>query len=439
MRPAIYEEVATTMTSKQVHRIPKPIQVSLNALLREFTRCSNRYFPLFHERFVPTGNLASHSNDDVCRAFRNANGEHFGDGWEEWDGPESPCSLERFYGYEDGLCEFRQLGDSIQLIVRELDPSRPDTGYLGWLDFLYEMAHGYPTPLLRCTVNRWNERAIEDWSGDQPDSTGSHDNVQIPLFPLHFALSNNLFTSSVSAVELMLDDEGALLVGEWTGGFPISFPSENHEGILDPNKFIDFSEEELQGPIKSFAFLEKIERWALRHQLGNEVADVTFEYRSGYEILDVLFRHPNEWHSASRLLQLAGVADVPTPKDEAAMNSGNAGTDLLDDAAISAYKKRIATINEDLPATVNSERRRELKSERQSIQATLKKDTDQRGKSRKFTDTTTDAPVKLIQTQLIRCRTHISKYIPQFTTFMKTCCRRDGGQWIYEPDRWKSS
>lgn len=425
------------MNSSQFDKIPKPICVSLNALLREFQRCSNLYFPLFHERFIPTCDLSDHSTDDICRSFRNANSEHFDEGWEEWDGPASASSLERFYGCEDGLCEFRKLGDSIRLVVRELDPSLPDTGYLGWLDLLYEMAWGYPTPLLRCTVSRWNERATHDLSEDELDSVGTTDEegVPFPLYPLHFVLPNNLFTSSVVAIELMLDDEGALLIGEWTGGFPISFPSDNHEGILDSSKLIVSGEDELQGPIKSFVFLDDIQRWAVRHELGNEVAQVTFEDRAGCNVLDVLFRHPNEWLSASRLLQLAGTAEIPTPEEEAALNIKHSEYERFDVATIREYRKRIVSIEQDLRTAENPERRQELEGELAAVQRELRVGTDRRGKPRPLGSEPDKAAISAVQTQLIRCRNHIAMCIPEFPDFCRRCLRRSEGEWIYEPDR----
>ena len=99
------------------------------------------------------------------------------------------------------------------------------------------MAHSYPTPLLRCTLDRWNDKAIVDWAGDEPDSIGTpkEDGAPFPLYPLHLALTHNVFTSSIAAIELILDDEGALLIGEWTGGFPVSF-SEEDETSTEPDE-----------------------------------------------------------------------------------------------------------------------------------------------------------------------------------------------------------
>ncbi|HEX4129570.1 MAG TPA: hypothetical protein VHZ24_05970 [Pirellulales bacterium] len=234
-KPFPISEATTVSTAK----LTKPIQASLKSLLREFTRCSHRYPPLYYELFCPSSDLSQYEAHEVCDSFRQAFADRFSDAWESWHGPDDVSFFGRFFGSSEGLEEFTRLAESAYLIVCEIGPSdpnfknfnhSPDHGYHGWLKLLHDMAHGYPTPLLRCEFGVWDE-------GEKPRTEEElarierleENDAPYPLHPFHFRLTQSVFTSSMAAIELILDDEQGLLVGDWTWGFPISFSNGDDE------------------------------------------------------------------------------------------------------------------------------------------------------------------------------------------------------------------
>lgn len=221
-------------------KAPKPRRASLKALWREFRRCSYAYPPLYHDLFCPWPDLSQYGVDDVCKSFRQAFAPKFQDAWEEWHGPADVAFFGRFFGNNEGLDEFKRLAESAYLMVCEIGPDEPnfenfvypvEHGYHGWPKLLNDMAYGYPTPLLRCEVNYWEVNEQTGIEEEELVRVGTPENggSPFPLHPFHWRLANSVFTSSMAAIELILDDDRGVLIGDWTWGFPLSFSTSNQE------------------------------------------------------------------------------------------------------------------------------------------------------------------------------------------------------------------
>lgn len=217
-------------------QVPKAVRSSLKAIWREFNRCADRYPPLYHELWETSGFRPA--SFGVSDSFRKAFARRFHDEWEQWHGPVD-WFFGRFYGNGEGLQEFKQLAQSAYMVlctVRSEHPEfsvfRDDWGWHGWMRLLHYMAYGYPTPLLRGTFDRWGnwdtvskEEELEAFA--TPDDGGA----PYPLHPFHWRLEHSVFVSSASAIELIVDDDRGVLVGEWTFGLPMSY--SGHIGNKD--------------------------------------------------------------------------------------------------------------------------------------------------------------------------------------------------------------
>jgi hypothetical protein len=222
-------------------RAPKPVEATLKSLWREFRRCSDRYPPLYHELFGPWSDFSQFEAQDVCESFRQAFEDRFHDGWEEWHGSGDVPYFGRFFGNSEGLEEFKKLAESACLVMCEIGPTFEnfvypvDLGFHGWLKLLNDMADGYPTPLLRCEYSVWDwDESDQARMFEEAERVGTlEDGTPYPLHPVHWRLAHPLFMSSMAAIELILDADRGLLIGDSTLGLPVSFSGgiDEHEPV----------------------------------------------------------------------------------------------------------------------------------------------------------------------------------------------------------------
>ncbi len=300
---------------------PKSVRSSLKSIWREFNRCADRYPPLFHEmmetcdfRPAPLG---------VCDSFRKAFTDRFDDEWEQWHGPVD-WFFGRFYGNGEGLQEFKKLAKSAYMVLctvrsehSEFSVYQDNWGWHGWMRLLHYMAYGYPTPLLRGTFDRWG-----NWGSDSTEEevaafgTPDDDGAPYPLHPFHWRLEHSVFVSSASAIELIVDDDRGLLVGEWTFGLPISYSGRSAEPVevaddeeqadtedTEPSEITEERDPDIKWPILDFRY-DGV--WHLEFDYGGGIEKGTYPDKAGFSAYQMLLRQRGKWIPTEDLLELQG-------------------------------------------------------------------------------------------------------------------------------------
>jgi hypothetical protein len=345
----------------------KPIRIALKSLWREFRRASTMYPSLFHERYYfctpqAEGEIESDPFDDkpvmansfqdqplylakqYWRAFIKVNKEGNNPMWDdsEWDQfeefpDERYCG--RFFGNPSGLEEFKRLADSFCLVLCELDSSisgwlnvspkdevRGYSGfgpysnakpYCGTLHVLHEMI-GYPTPLLWAKHWRYSREEIECPPNiDDGLPFASEPFPSDPTLSLVCtALVNNVFTSTMGAIQTMLNPGNVLLVGD---NFVLRRPPSSF--FLEPKAVQQGSDVavEAKSDAQSTTALEKVETPPFRFRLVGELWDVQYREENGHFRDLEGFRHISKLlaspDKAIESMELQGLGESPVANE----------------------------------------------------------------------------------------------------------------------------
>jgi hypothetical protein len=117
---------------------------------------------------------------------------------------------------------FERLAESSYLAVAEFNPALAEfAGWQGWIEFvLFNFAEARPTALLRSSTRFWNcerqpgseeiERVECDWAA------ADEGRFIYPIHPFCDFLVHDLFTSSIEAIDQLLDPDAILIVGDVT-------------------------------------------------------------------------------------------------------------------------------------------------------------------------------------------------------------------------------
>jgi hypothetical protein len=162
--------------------------------------------------------VVADSSSEVWEAFVAANGDAVDGGWQEWDVFPFPnddyCG--RFFGVSEGLEDFRRLGESLSLVLNEIEPSQErELSYRQALLDMCGMAESHPDPLLRLRERRWggdkskpvDEGLYAKWKTNQQGEG-------YPLHPLCKGLAHNVFLSAIAAIDAILEPDSTLLISE---------------------------------------------------------------------------------------------------------------------------------------------------------------------------------------------------------------------------------
>jgi hypothetical protein len=188
---------------------------NLVSLQGEFFRLSKVYPALYHQQLLvdPTAHEMTKAN---WEAFAAANTPCPHGAWQAWHGPYEGKDFEwfgRFSGGEQGVTEFKQMAESLYLVFRMIDPHLPKTvGYAGCLQLMHEMATNWPTPLLRSTESLWG-MDTDDWASAM---VWTQIDKQTGFAPHPFVetVENNLFSATVAAIEMVIDDDSTLFLSD---------------------------------------------------------------------------------------------------------------------------------------------------------------------------------------------------------------------------------
>lgn len=272
----------------------KPMRVAMESLRREFIRCSNMFPPLYHELFESDveADYRNQSAALVWTAFREEYHGLFGHEWDEWHGPADLEYFGRFTGNPEGLEEFKRLGESAYLVLREMDPSLSSDGsYHGWLRAIHHTAFEFPSPLLRSEFDTW-ERPYDDEDEEAHlFALGETENgTRFPLYPFYFRLSLNVFTSSITAIEYWLDNEAPLLLTSTHVEAASNVANAPASESTSPTCTLNWSDE----------------RWILHFDDGTDRRETWFNEGKGFRLYHCLLENEGRWIDNLQLEEEAG-------------------------------------------------------------------------------------------------------------------------------------
>ena len=430
-------------------RAPKAVRATLKALWREFRRCSQRYPPLYHEVVdYPEAlrvQLSQYDVLDVCKSYRQGFAEHFNEDWECWHGPDDVAFLGRFFGNSEGIEEFTEYAESAYWVISAIDPgdyyvknsydSGQGWGYHGWLKLLHEMAIGYPTPLLRMTGRIVLEEYRPAYLAT-PESEG----VPYPADVCCLGLAHSVFTSSMAAIEIILNDSNALLIGEDTTGIPISFSEPSGKKPVrhlqqtpesgqphskqDTNSWPTEPQKHLfLPPILEFYFDGA---WHLQFDTGNNKETGSFPKTKGFEAYRMLLSQPNIHCSAPDLLQLQG---------RVVLGAEKSGPEIIGEEGRTELDREIEQLKHEFEDCLNPGRQQELLEELEGLSRRKNAARGRRGWPRTM-PTVGRLHTKRLHGQFKRIRDMIRREMPIFAEYLGCTVPAEGGDFSYRPDLW---
>ena len=237
------------------------------------------------------------------------------------------------------------------------------------------MAYGYPTPLLRCELERWYTDDIVAPEADEEydilvDSE-SDTQVRYPAFPLHWKLVHDVFIASVAAIDIMLDERNALFVGkpDWSWGLPVSFL--HSEQLNFPAK--EQESHKRDNPIRRFELLGQTWFIEFADEEGKESCNAFDSI--GFHVLHFLIQNP--WKQFSPLELLKG-----TKQGIKTEYSSDQDDVILDDEGIANLKASIRRTKEQIETTASAEELAKLKVELDNLLKWKDKSLNIHGKSK---------------------------------------------------------
>jgi hypothetical protein len=420
----------------------KPFRVALQSIRREFKRCSYLYPPLFHEHFLTVADFSNCSTRKVLKAFQDRYAERFGNEWGEWHAPSNLSCFGRFTGTPDGLDEFQRLAESGYLILCELNPWLPEgDGFHGWMKVIHEMAHAYPTPLLRSSFTVWEQTDLLD---DDDDPEGyftafgeTEEGTRYPLHPYYWKLSHNVVTSSMTAIDLILDEDAALLVGDHTWEFPMAFP---HLGEPDETSEPETREEE-SAPVMERSgtetstdtsliceLLRHEDRWTLRYGIGEHIEEAWPSDMNGLNLYACLLKNPEKHFQSMQLEQEARLVD------ELVEDSMGEDPDVRDPEPLRHINEGLAKLQSDLDKTSDPNKRKGLQEQLLELKTYEKKHLGLKGKIKNSAVVSEkERARKRVWGSLKRARKEIEAKLPTAAIYLKNTVDFIGGAWIYRP------
>ncbi len=300
--PQCYEPRDPRLRQQRARVEHEQKQLNLKLIRDEFRRLAIHYQPLCHERFVSL----IHVSPEGWAAFREAHAKT--ESWEKWHGGNDDDGewIGRFFGHAEGFDEFSRLCCALSKVLPEIDCNEPVTA---WLALLHELAEKSPTPLLRAQQSVWNWSVSDGEPADnflkliEMHCETSSPDAEYPRHPLRYVLEFNLFTSSIAAIEILLN-LGTLYLPtafQVTDSHYVPIPlldlqwadetafvsAETQEKTSIPNNVVALLE---SGP--DYLFRKIGENWILRFRFGDGKEDVEVgSFSEGYPRLRKGFFH----------------------------------------------------------------------------------------------------------------------------------------------------
>jgi len=192
------------------------------------------YLPLYHEKLFPWAEENRKAiTDDGWASFMSANPEPMGDnGWWMWDGPhpnrhwDTGDFLGRYFGCPDGFDRFQSLAETACDVLSRVNAYDIPilTGTADWLWFVHELAFRHSPFFLGIDQRLWGFEstptdeaffaALDVWDQDKDGA------IRWPIHPLVHRLTEDVFISSMTAIEIVADPESAIARNEPFDGYP---------------------------------------------------------------------------------------------------------------------------------------------------------------------------------------------------------------------------
>jgi hypothetical protein len=301
------------------------LRTALESLQKEFQRAALAYPAIYHQMLLVDPGSREMTSESWW-AFARANTPAKDGGWQEWHGPVEGKVLDwfgRFYGGAAGLTEFKQLAQSLYLVIQQMDRRLQKKGnYEECLDLLHEVAANWPTYLVRSEEGLWDleENLGEELADDEDidedrvaaiidqhtrveEATATDDQgVEYPLHPFVETIQNNLFSAVGSFIQMILDDEKTLFVSDVHLSEPDYPVLDGRTEQAEPTVT-----EEMDRDHSDYLFaLDPVRRvWHVRYRWGNgpdEVEECFVPDKKQVQYVAYMLQRPEEWIQCTRML-----------------------------------------------------------------------------------------------------------------------------------------
>lgn len=346
----------------------------------------------------------------------------------------------RFYGHRDGMEEFKRLAEATFLALNELggDLQVSGTGWAGFLEFIYELAEDYPTPLLRTRweMNVWTSRGWYTGIDDNPP-----DNTNLPDDARRIAafrrLRTNLFSASVAAITMILDPEKTLLTA-WDSLDPTQHSlrriKELNDGADTPpdikadDPSVPVTSDEPTAAMIRNAFRRDGERWTLEFFSGTTPERTNLTHMTGYSYYAFLLRNPRKPINCSEL------SGERPDEVEAMTDSFQAAVETADRPRLRKQKKKLEAEREDALKAGAAARAKELDAAIASLTKYLAESETPANKPRRLGAAPRLEQIRRkVRQAMLRCREHLKEHAPQFCRHLELHVQWNGPFVVYAP------
>jgi hypothetical protein len=287
----------------------------LELLQGEFRRLAFRYPPLCHERFFSP----QHVTYDGWKAFvasRPAKSK-----WEYWHGPRDGEWFGRFFGKPQGFRDFQNLCYSLSMLFPDWSSAMTD-----WMEVVHTIAETRPSPLLNVSRYIWElpmdsvedeeEEENNEWHtsmvtqrilGSTAFGAGPGNiRARYPNHPAQRILRFNVFTSSVAAIQVIMNPGLVIPEGESYEELPIVLlpPQQPEPESIASKKGVGL----LEGP--PYGFQQSGDTWLLHFTSNDDTKEGIFQHRKGFSYYQQLLMSPKSTISCSDLDPKPGTADM---------------------------------------------------------------------------------------------------------------------------------
>lgn len=433
------------------------VRATLRMIREEFRRLAFSSPPLYHDLFrsplpVTREGWLRFAEDNRAK----------GSDWEYWHSPPDGAWLGRFWGHEGGLKELHLLTKSLALVLPPLDwfaPLEP------WLGVLHNMADFTPTPLLYSTRSVWDwepsehiddtgaielvDPHLEEWAEELPDE------VHIPKHPLHRQLAFNVFTSSIVAIETILDPGASYLKeGFQYADLPIvlrlvdgadeqpTLPAFDGEELTSSNPDDILARDRLE-QLPAFLFRRSGDTWTIRFQSGKAAEIGTFTQMKGFEHYYKLLMTP---YKELRCIDLDPRGPVTTQRSSISLGEhlaasgevdtfsgireeGAIGDKLWNDEQMAYFAEQVVSLTDQIQYEND-------KAERTALQDDLRaalKNLNQRRRTLEG-DTESGKAFNRVKKSMKDCRDKLATHgMPKLAEHLRSSVTRVGSGFRYDP------
>lgn len=304
-------------------------RANLELICDEFRRSNGQYPPLYHERVFCRRKVS-------CRAWRAlaASRPHHTE-WEYWHGPEDGSWYGRFFGSNEGLNEFKRLCESVSTVLPEIHRS---TAVTDWTGIVHGIAEKHLSPLLGVAFCIWDTECERDpksdnsWDkfyewleieSDRSEKFSEDMQIHYPESPAQRTLKFNVFTSSVAAIQIIMEPHLVIPEGENYDELPLVLlppEAEKPTPSLPSVKVEDAIFLTAEGVLPDFLFKQVPKGWLLRFVQGDTVEQQSFPDLKGLQHYHKLLMSPQKTIACLDLDPPPGVPesalipDDPKPK-----------------------------------------------------------------------------------------------------------------------------